>query len=133
LVLRSARGGIRARIIMAAATLVIAGALIVMLLNKNEADERYHYENALTIAEYGWGEALTRLREEPGWTEGFRDVKYKDGSYSVTLTRRQAKDTVLLTVESTGRSGSVDRHKSIVLSLGIGPDGDSVWQQYSAH
>jgi hypothetical protein len=129
--LRTARGGVRARILMAAGTLVVAGILIVVLLNKNEADERYHYENALTIAEYGWGEALMRLREEPSWSEGFKDVNYKDGSYTVTLTKEQPKDTVLLKVESVGRSGSVERSKSIVLCLQVGPEGDSLWRQHS--
>jgi len=124
------RGGIRARIAMAVVTLVVVGVFIVMLLGRNAEQQKFHYDNALTIAEYGLGEALMNLRKNPDWTEGFSDVAYNEGTYSVVLDKKTVNDTTLFTVESTGKSGAVKRSKTVVVALCVSEEGDSVWQKH---
>ncbi|MBD3390931.1 MAG: hypothetical protein GF418_02710 [Chitinivibrionales bacterium] len=129
----TSRGGIPARILMAAATLVVVGVFIVVLLSRKGESQKLHYANALVVAEYGLGEALMKLGENPGWKEGFANVPYKDGSYTVSLTTKERNDSLFLTVKSTGRSGSVRRSKSIVFRGEISAQGDTLWRQHAAH
>jgi len=129
-VVYNARGGIQSRIIMAAATLVVVGIFIIVLLSKKGESQKFHYDNALKIAEYGLAEAMTRLHEDFRWRDGFAAVEYNRGTYTVTLDTRQRQDTLLLTVESTGRSGSVERKMTVVLRCEVTPQGDSIWRQY---
>jgi hypothetical protein len=126
------RGGVSLRIVMAIVTLVVVGFFIVMLLGKKGENQKIHYGNALTIAEYGLGEALMRLGENFRWRDGFVNQPYNQGSYSVNLDTARSGDTLFLTVEATGRSGQVERRKTLVLRMEAGEQGDSLWRQHAA-
>ena len=127
----NARGGVQTRIIMALVTLAIVGVFIVTFLGKKEESQKFHYANALTIAEYGLGEALMKLGENPKWKEGFESTEYKGGTYEVRLSTQQTNDTLFLTVESVGRSGSVERNKTIIFCSEVTPEGASTWRQHT--
>jgi hypothetical protein len=125
------RGGVSIRILMAVVTLAALGVVIALFLARKTEDQKYHYGNALTIAEYGLGEALMQLGQDFRWREGFSQKEYDLGTYSVKLTTRTMHDTLFLTVESTGKSGSARRGKTAVLRLEVSENGDSLWRQHS--
>jgi hypothetical protein len=120
-------GGVSLRILFAAVTLAAVGFLVVLLLTRKNESQKFHYGNALTIAEYGMSEALMKLGQDFKWQEGFLGMKYNHGTYTVTITHRTQGDTLFSDVESTGKSGAAHRKKNIVLRMNVSPQGDSAW------
>jgi hypothetical protein len=122
------RGGIMARVLLAVFTLIIVGVFIKVFLDKKEEGHKYHYENALRIAEYGLGQALMQLGQNPSWRTGLPRTSYNEGWYRVSLSTRTARDTLFLAVESEGCSGPVVRTTSRSFVRTISPRGDTTWQ-----
>jgi hypothetical protein len=119
-------GGVSLRIILLVATLIAVGAAIALLLRNQQDVHAIHYGKALVIGEYGLQLALESLRKHPSWREGFPETPYNKGFYGVTMSSRAAGDTMLLRVESVGRSGQASRKKAIELILVV-RGGDSLW------
>jgi hypothetical protein len=125
------RGGIAARVLLAVVTLIVVGVFIKVFLDKKEEGQKYHYENALRIAEYGLGQALMQLGQNPSWRAGLPRTSYNEGWYRVSLTTRTNRDTLFLTAESEGSSGPVVRTTSKSFFRTISPRGDTTWQASS--
>jgi hypothetical protein len=72
---------------------------------------------AQTIAEAGMADAFSQLRKDSGWTKGYKDEKFGDGSYTVTVTT-----SPVLTIESLGTSaqGFTARIQADITIGGIG-------------
>ncbi len=50
---------------------------------------------ALALAEAGLNDALARLRQDPSWTDGFRDKSFEAGSYTVVVAGSTVTSTAV--------------------------------------
>jgi hypothetical protein len=125
---RMGSGGVGIRILWIILSLfLIASAIILLLGNQQRSAERYS-RKATEISEYGLMCVLETLGKKPSWTGEFSKTPYGGGWYSAKLFRRIKGDTVLCTIETTGRIGSVSKKSECLLQLSI-VNGDSVWSR----
>lgn len=124
------RGGIRTRALLAGATLIVLGAMVVVLISGYQRSQRINRRKALQISEYGLLQSLTRLQEEPGWRTGIDRTAHLGGWYKVSMSLDEEGEAPVLTVRSVGHSGPSSRSQACVLVLSV-EEGDSVWIQES--
>lgn len=123
-------GGIKLRVLLAALTLVILGAAVVVLVRSYQRDLRVHHREALQVSEDGLLRALQKLQREPSWSEGFGKTEHPNGWYKVTMSLETDRGEKEMTVASEGHSGPAVRRQISVLHLKM-HEGDSVWVQQS--
>jgi len=63
---------------------------------------------ALATAEAGLNDAFYELRSDSGWTTGFTDKAFNNGSYTVTVAASDSSD-VLITSTGTSSQGFITR------------------------
>mgnify|MGYP000875709546 CR=1 FL=1 len=73
-----------------------------------------HGVKALAVAEAGLNDALSRLRVAPGWTEGFTDKPFGNGTYTVTIN-----DTTIRSAAQTADGFSA----RVEADVAVSPDG----------
>ena len=123
---RDGEGGVGIRVAWILLSLgVIAGAMVWLINYQQRSEERYS-RKAVEISEYGLLHVLEKLGEKPSWRGGFPKTAYEGGWYSAKLTPQTQGDTVLLSVETTGRIGGVTKKQECLLRLSIA-NKDSVW------
>ena len=129
---RRQSGNVGIRILLAAITLVIIGAVIAYFLYGYQERLKENHRKAARISEYGLQSALEHLSVEPSWTQGFEKVPYDGGYYTVLLQKSVRNDTALLTVTSQGYLKSSTDSRECLLALSV-VDHDSVWIQLNLH
>jgi len=67
---------------------LLALATVILFYVTDQIRERsLNRKNAQEIAEYGMMIALKKIEEEPAWTQGFSNIKYKGGYYSIKIVK----------------------------------------------
>jgi hypothetical protein len=104
--IRNKKGSFQSTAVLTVSALtLLVLAVIIIFYVKNQIDNRkINKKNAQEIAEYGMMIALKKIEENPSWTEGFSNIKYKNGYYNVTI-EKNGKNTYRAI--STGFSNSV--------------------------
>jgi len=123
---KSCSGGVVLRVIICAASLILAGTVITMFLKAFENKKAEDYRKALAISEYGLLRAFEMIHESPDWSEGFSKEPYEEGSFDVELERQTRDGVVYLRIVSRGTVGSVTLIEERTLRLETSEEG-SVW------
>lgn len=130
-VLKSCNGGIRSRVTFAIITLVVIGSVLFLFLENQRKLNKYNYEKAIMISEYGFQQAMQqayRQLNNNAKIEGIEKTEYDEGWYEVEILSSRKDSILTLAVKSKGSCGkqSVVKEESIPLVRSF-KDNDSVW------
>jgi hypothetical protein len=130
-VLDSKYGGIRSRVSFAIITLVVIGSVLFLFLENQRKLNKYNYEKAIMISEYGFQQAMQQAYKQLNSNEtieGIEKTEYDEGWYEVDMSSSRKDSILTLIVRSKGMCGkqSVVKEESIPLIRSF-KDNDSVW------
>ena len=130
-VLDSKYGGIRSRVTFAIITLVVIGSVLFLFLENQRKLNKYNYEKAIMISEYGFQQAMQQAYKQLNNNEkieGIDKTEYDEGWYEVDMSSSRKDSILTLIVKSKGICGkqSVVKEESIPLIRSF-KDNDSVW------
>ena len=77
--------------IVALVTLVALAGVIIVFVTKELREREVNKKLAQEVAEYGMEMALMEIQKDPLWNQGFLNVKYRGGYYTVNMEK--ANDT----------------------------------------
>lgn len=129
--LKNSWGGIRSRVTFVIITLVVIGSVLFLFLENQRKLNRYNYEKAIMISEYGFQQAMQRIYMQLNNNmeiEGIEKTEYDEGWYEVEFSSSRKDSILTLVVRSKGRCGkqSVVKKESIPLVRSF-KDKDSIW------
>ena len=129
--LRDNYGGVLARVLLALVSLLVVGLAVTWVIMSFQKEQKAHQRVAMELSDHGLLEALQKLQESPSWDEGFQKTAHRDGWFSVSILKHTRENETIMSVESTGQSGSVTKKRSYSLKLTIDDQGDSLWIEES--
>ncbi|MDD5675288.1 MAG: hypothetical protein PHC61_14050 [Chitinivibrionales bacterium] len=112
----NSRGKIALWVCIAALTLIIMVGAIVGLLREQARHLETGNRKAVEISEYGLFLALDKINEDPAWSGPIPKTEYEGGAYSVSISKERSKDSISMTIISTGVFGSQTKKKQCVLA-----------------
>lgn len=90
----SEKGAIQSTLVVAISivTLVVLAVTITKYVHNQIVQRAEEKKLTQEMAEYGMTLALKKISENPSWNEGFANVPYKDGYYTVVIEKTGERD-----------------------------------------